>query len=284
MLPIGHTDAINSVSYSPDGKYIVTSSFDNGIKLWESRTGQLLYSKEGYEYSYASACFSNDGKYILFSRLNTQAFANDYAKILETSTGKILHSFTGKILSAKFSPDGKYLVAVSLDKTVKVWESLTGKLLYPLEAYTQYFDINNIVSFSNDSKYIATISLFDTTVKVWESSSGKLIHSLKGHTKKILSVSFSPDGKCITSTSRDTSIMVWDSYTGKLLHSLEGYSANFSPDGKYIVTESYGSTVKVWENYSGKLLYTLERQSDWNIFSANKKCKFSPDGKYIVTA
>ncbi|HOK23849.1 MAG TPA: WD40 repeat domain-containing protein, partial [Candidatus Hydrothermia bacterium] len=39
---MGHKDAVNSVCFSPDGKYIASGSDDNTIKLWEASTGKLV--------------------------------------------------------------------------------------------------------------------------------------------------------------------------------------------------------------------------------------------------
>ena len=94
---------------------------------------------------------------------------------------------TGKINSAFYSPDGKYIATASEDKTVKIWEIKSGKLLYDLTGHT-----DNVYSaeFSSDGTVITTISR-DKTVKTWDFKTGKLLHSslspLHSFTRAVLS-------------------------------------------------------------------------------------------------
>ncbi|MDJ0675673.1 MAG: AAA-like domain-containing protein, partial [Calothrix sp. MO_167.B42] len=191
-----------------------------------------------------------------------------------------LNDHTLRVYNANFSPNGKAIVTASKDKTAKVWDSSSGKLLKTLKGHTG--EVIN-AKFSPDAKAIVTASN-DTTAKVWDSSSGKLLKTLKGHTGEVYDAKFSPDGKAIVTASDDNTAKVWDSSSGKLLKTLKGhtgevYDAKFSPDGKAIVTASNDTTAKVWDSSSGKLLKTLNDHTG-EVYDA----KFSPDGKAIVTA
>jgi WD40 repeat protein len=189
--------------------------------------------------------------------------------------------------SARFSPDGKFVVTASDDKTAKIWETVSGKLIHNLEGHAKAVYSAQFSPACPDDpiggKYIVTAS-FDNTAKIWETVSGKLIHNLEGHAKAVSSAQFSPDGKYIVTASHDNTAKIWESSSGKLLTTLKGHkgylcSAQFSPDGKYIVTASCDSTAKIWECSTGKLLHTLVGHTNW-IYSA----QFSPDGKNIITA
>jgi WD40 repeat protein/serine/threonine protein kinase len=182
--------------------------------------------------------------------------------------------------SARFSPDGKRIITASGDKTAKVWDAASGKLLASLVGH---LDTVRSARFSPDGKRIVTASK-DKTAKVWDAASGKLLASLVGHTGSVNSAWFSSDGNRIITASGDKTAKVWDAANGKLLASLEGHtdwlnSANFSPDGNRIVTASGDKTAKVWDAANGKLLASLVGHIDY-VLSAN----FSPDGNRIVTA
>src|SRR2546423_9953656 len=60
ILPIGHTDQVNSAEFSADGRYVVTASNDNTAKIWETISGKLIYDLKGHTAYISSAEFSPD--------------------------------------------------------------------------------------------------------------------------------------------------------------------------------------------------------------------------------
>ncbi len=183
------------------------------------------------------------------------------------------------VSSASFSSDGRYILTGSSDKTAKVWDSLTGKVLRTFAGHTE--EVYS-ASFSGDGKRIVTGS-WDQTAKVWDALTGKEIITLSGHSGPVYSSSFSTDGKRILTSSKDKTAKVWDALTGKELLTLTGhtksvYSSAFSADGKRIVTGSFDKTAKVWDALTGKEILTLSGHTK-EVVSAS----FSPDGKRIVT-
>jgi WD40 repeat protein len=267
----GHTDVVNSVSFSPDGKTIATASGDNTVKLW-SVEGKQLLTFTGHTDVVNSVSFSPDGKTIATA-------SGDNTVKLWSVNGKQLLTLTGHtqgVNSVSFSPDGKTIATASRDKTIKLW-SVEGKQLLTLAGHTQGV---NSVSFSPDGKTIATASR-DKTIKLW-SVKGKQLLGLTGHTVGVNSVSFSPDGKMIASASFDNTIKLW-SVEGKQLQTLTGHtdgimSISFSPDGKMIASASFDNTIKLW-SVEGKQLQTFTGHS-----VGVNSVSFSPDGKTIASA
>ena len=276
-LPVGHTDNVTSAAFSPDGKTLVTASWDNTARLWDAASGKLLHTLEGHTSIVISAAFSPDGKRVVTA-------SGDYtARLWDASSGKLLHTLEGhtsNVESAAFSPDGKSVVTASEDKTARLWDAASGKLLHTLEGHTS---IVFSAVFSPDGKSLVTAS-DDYTARLWDASSGKLLHTLEGHTDRVYSAVFSPDGKTLVTASVDSTARLWDASSGKLLHTLEGHtdwvnSAAFSPDGKTVVTASADYTARLWDAASGKLLHTLEGHTYWVRSAA-----FSLDGKTLATA
>ncbi|MEH2036760.1 WD40 repeat domain-containing protein, partial [Nostoc sp.] len=60
----GHTDTVNSASFSPDGERIVTASSDNTARVWDM-TGNLVAELQGHTDTVNSASFSPDGERIV---------------------------------------------------------------------------------------------------------------------------------------------------------------------------------------------------------------------------
>jgi WD40 repeat protein len=270
-VSMGHPEAVISAVFSPDGKSILTASYDKTAKLWDL-SGKCLVTLSGHTSWVISAVFSPDGKYMLTGSVDKTA------KLWDLS-GKCLITLSGhsdRVYSAVFSPDGKSILTASGDITAKLWD-LSGKCLITFIGHSDYI---RSALFSPDGKSILTAS-WDKTAKLWDLS-GKCLVTLSGHSSSVYSAVFSPDGKYILTTSGDNEAKLWD-LSGKCLVTLAGhlvilYSAVFSPDGKSILTGSVDKTAKLWD-LSGKSLVTFFGHSDY-IRSA----LFSPDGKSILTA
>ncbi len=178
--------------------------------------------------------------------------------------------------SVAFSPDGTTLGSASDDKTIKLWNLVSGEEIRTIEGHSNWIWT---VAFSPDSKSLASGSA-DKTIKLWNLETGKLIRTLQGHSDGVTSVAFSPDGKTLASgsASKDKTIKLWNLETGKLIRTLEGHtngvpSVVFSPDGKTLASGSWDKTIKLWNLETGKLSRTLEGNAE-SILSV----AFAPDG------
>ena len=286
---IGHTGLVTSVSFSPDGKYICSGSYDTTVRLWDIETGNIIrtFNNDG---NVRSVSFSPDGKTICLGSLDNTV------KLWNVNTGEIIRTLTGHIrlvpsnvfsyghknfiTSVVFSPDpdGKYICSGSADNTVKLWYTETGANIRTLNGHTD--DVSSVV-FSPDGKYICSGSV-DKTVKLWETLTGDLIRTLSGHTSYVNSVSFSPDGKYICSGSYDETVKLWNVENGENIRTLSGHrhsviSVLFSPDGKFICSGSWDNTVKLWYTETGANIHTL------NGPTAVLSVAFSRDGEYICS-
>ncbi|WP_165841048.1 WD40 domain-containing protein [Larkinella punicea] len=280
VVPVGHTEDIHSLAYSPNGRYVLSGSVDRTLKLWEFGTGKLLRTFEGHLYSVNSAVFSRNGMYIL------SGSSDSTLKLWQVNTGKLVRTFEGHagwVTSVAFSPNGKLVLSGSDDKTIKLWDVNTGKLMQTFEGHA---DEVNSVAFSPNEKYIVSGSddyygSTDGTVKLWDVRTGTLIRMLKGHTDNVKSVAVSPDGKYIVSGSDDETLKLWQVTTGKLIQTFKGHAASvssvlFSQDGSQIVSLDDDNSVRFWEVPTGKLIRTFE-----TFFG--ESADLSPDGKYLVT-
>ncbi|MEM1241001.1 MAG: hypothetical protein AAGI45_14255 [Cyanobacteria bacterium P01_H01_bin.26] len=267
----GHSDWVNSVSFSPDGQTIATASNDSTVKLWD-RSGRELQTLEGHSGQVWSVSFSPDGQTI------ATASTDSTVKLWDRSGRELqtLQGHSGSVWSVRFSPDGQTIATASDDSTVKLWDR-SGRELQTLQGHSGTV---LSVSFSPDGQTIATASN-DSTVKLWDRS-GRELQTLQGHSGTVWSVSFSPDGQTIATASTDSTVKLWD-HSERELQTLQGHpdwvrSMRFSPDGQTIATASDDHTVKLWDR-SGRELQTLEGHSG-SVLSVN----FSPDGQTIATA
>ena len=132
-----------------------------------------------------------------------------------------LEGHSSSVYSVAFSQDGKIVASGSVDKTIRLWDTATGKSLQTLEGHSGYVFS---VAFSQDGKMVASGS-YDKTIRLWDTATGKSLQMLEGHSSYVSSVAFSQDGKIVASGSSDKTIRLWDTTTGKSLQTLEGRSS-----------------------------------------------------------
>jgi WD40 repeat protein len=128
----GHSGVVNSVKYSPDGANIVSASGDNTVRVWSVATGGCVQTLEGHSIGVYYAEYSPDGTNIV------SAGADHTVKIWNVETGECVQTLgipfpdpageghANTVRSVKYSPDGKIIVSVSMDSTIKVWNATTG--------------------------------------------------------------------------------------------------------------------------------------------------------------
>ncbi|EXL39405.1 hypothetical protein FOCG_17986 [Fusarium oxysporum f. sp. radicis-lycopersici 26381] len=188
-----------------------------------------------------------------------------------------LEGHDGPVFSVAFSADGQRLASGSNDRTVKVWDAVTGACVQTLEGHGGSV---NSVAFSADDQHLASGS-YDT-IKVWDAVTGACGQTLEGHGGSVNSVAFSADGQHLVSGSYNT-IKVWDAVKGACVQTLEGHgglvnSVAFSADSQYLASGSDDGTVKVWDAAIGACMQTLEGHGG----SVNSVA-FSADGQYLAS-
>ena len=139
---------------------LASGSFDNTVKLWDARSGDLLRTLEDHGEWVWSVAFDPQGS-ILASGSDDQT-----VKLWDARSGQPLRSLEGhggRVYSVAFDPQGSTLASGSSDNTVKLWGSQSGKLLRTLEGHTGYV-IG--VAFSPDGQLFASQSS-DQTIRLW---------------------------------------------------------------------------------------------------------------------
>ena len=114
----GHDNLVISVNFSPDGKTLVSGSWDKTIKLWNVETGKEIRTLKGHDELVRSVNFSPDGKTLVSGSLDKTI------KLWNVETGEEIRTLKGHdsyLSSVNFSPDGKTLVSGSDDNTIKLW-------------------------------------------------------------------------------------------------------------------------------------------------------------------
>jgi len=182
----GHTSAIISVAFSPEGDQVLTGSTDASAILWDL-SGHALQSFSGHTGVVLSVTFSPNGEYVLTG-------SNDDTAILWNLQGQALQSFSGHtdaVVSVAFSPDGNRVLTGSYDNTAILWD-LSGQAVQTFGGHTAAV---LSVAFSQNGKHVLTGSRDDTAI-LWDLS-GQAVQTFGGHKGFVMAVAFSTDGKYI---------------------------------------------------------------------------------------
>ncbi|HEY9768843.1 MAG TPA: caspase family protein [Coleofasciculaceae cyanobacterium] len=254
-----HTEPVNRISISSDGKLIATATIDSKIHIW-SKEGILQQTLNGHT-----------GE-VLDIKFMPGEIKSDYYQLISTGVDKtvriwqVFNRYSNQnetIYSIAFSPIiNNTFATADWNGKIKIWRNYpdgTPKLIRTLAGHQ---DTISQIKYSPDGKLIASAS-WDKTIKLWDAENGKLIDSLIGHQDGVNSIAFSPDSQTLISGSEDRTIKIWNiTNQPKLSQTLTGHTdsikaVTISPDGRLIASAGYDNTIKLW-TLAGKLLQTID--------------------------
>lgn len=316
----GHTKDISAAKFSWDGKYIVTKSYDNTVRVWDVTTGSCLHTITDRFYG-EILNFTPDSNYLFLSK---QFGGIDLWSIPEKKKLNNLPNHVGTYSTMEFSPDGEY-AAFSVKSSINIMKKPFRSVILVLRPDDpSIWDVTSL-SFSNDNKLLVA-GYLTGSVCIWDLSNGKSINQVNNLGRQLVgSACFSPDGKYFGAALWSDSIAcVWETSSGELVHKFKANKQmvfiKYSPDGKYIMTYAYDKILKLWSAEDGRpylelpILYPkiekirfIDTLNQAMILSAdnsirfwdfsngellpdsirhtgNEKCaQVSPDGKYVIT-
>ncbi len=286
----GSESYVHDVTFSPDGRWLATASWDGAVRLWSvedpSADPQVL---RGHENRVMDIAFSPDGEWLASAGGDHLVWlwsVND-----PRTKSVILHGHEDLVWSLAFSPDGRWLATASQDTTVRVWD-VRNPQAEPM-VLRGHGDTVRAVAFSPDGRWLVTASL-DATARLWDLSSengsdGSTPQAilLEGHTDAIVVADFSPDGRWLATGSWDSTVRLWDMYAPEAESLVLGDQAAmdivtamaFSPDGGWLAVGSGDHDVRLWQvSEAGLPPMTLKGHED-----IIESMAFSPDGKWLAT-
>ena len=295
---ISHAGIIGSLAFDADGSHLVSGDWNGLVKVWDTRTRQLLRTFEKNLYGVNAVAFSPSGKEIVVGGKDYWGF-----KLIEAASGRTIQSFKGtegEILSVAFSPDGKRLASGDGKNRAKIWDVASGALLFDLGGHSESV---YSVAFSADGTQLLTAG-FDKSIRVWDVATGKAVRSLTGppvwqYIKKLSghgpdrdedifrSIAVSPDGKWAVSGSwgHVRNVKLWDIANAKLLREVEGQpqsviGVGFSADGTRLFAAGEYGKIVIWDATTGKVTRTLEPRAEGSPLYA---VAMSPKGDVLAT-
>lgn len=306
----GHSDRIFELLFSPDSKYLASSSYDNSVKIWDMDSKSKTFAQCIYNFNRApcSLTFSPCGKYLALGDYNIYILDLDRNNRTFKQCIHTIYNGFG-IETLLFSPCGRYLISGNYDGFIKIWSINNNEFTHIHSAHRihgGHRDTVYALVFSPCGKYLVSGG-GDHNIKIWNmdirsNEFMKCIHTIDsnndGHLGWVNALVFSPCGKYLISSSLDQTIKIWDigSISKAFVRCIatidNGHKAlSFSPCGKYFVSAcSIENIIKIWKiDTTSKDLVRCIHSIDkgYHRFGLSPFClgqyiSFSPCGKYLA--
>ncbi|XP_067032420.1 notchless protein homolog 1-like isoform X1 [Acropora muricata] len=277
----GHSEAVISVAFSPDGRYLASGSGDTTVRFWDVNTETPHFTCKGHNHWILHIAWSPDGKKL------ASGCKNGEIRLWNPTTGKqIGQVFKGHLqwitcLSWQplhSNPDCRLLASSSKDATIKIWDVVLGHLLRTLSSH-----IKSVTCIRWGGEGLIYSSSQDRTIKVWKADDGVLCRTLQGHAHWVNYLALNTDYVLRTGSfdpskgEKDEFITESNELKDK---ALQRYLQARGGKRERLVSGSDDFTLFLWDPEESK--NPLARMTGHQALI--NQVSFSPDGRLIASA
>lgn len=245
---VGHKDAVAAASFSPDGKQVVTGSFDKSIKLWDLESLKEIKTFDGHTDMVLSVLFGPDGTKLL------SGSQDQTAKLWELTPPKELRSLPAAPAPLRAliqSPSGAVLASAADDGVIRLFEAATGNPIRDLTGHTGPVLAG---TFSADSARLYTTGS-DRTMRVWEVGTGNQLAVLEVGTQPATAIGVLPKEEAAFTGDATGQVRRWNLPVSPI-RSLAGHGAAITkvkthPNGTQLLSIGADNTIHLHDLASG---------------------------------
>jgi WD40 repeat protein/CubicO group peptidase (beta-lactamase class C family) len=214
----GHTDLVNAVAFTANGRRALSCSNDGTLRLWDVRSGRWLRKFQGHAGPVNTFAVSADGKRLV------SGGADGTVRLWDVESGLEVRTFDGEhdgtVIGVALSPDGRLALSGGRDRTLRLWDVTTGQ---EVRRFADQPTAVTAVAFSPDGRRALSAggSLhtedgpgwspagFDNCLRLWDVATGRELCRFEGHEDALTSAAFTPDGYHALSGSCDATVRLW---------------------------------------------------------------------------
>ena len=273
----GHTDWVNAVAITPDGRRAISASSDHTLRVWDLGSGQSVRTLAGHAGPVNALAITPDG------HCAVSASSDWTLRVWDLESGqsvRTLAGHTGWVTAVVVTPDGRRAISGSADHTLRMWDLARGLSVRALEGHTN--SVTAVVLMPDGCCAISGSP--DQTLRVWDLKSGQSVRTLAGHTDWVTAVAVTPNGRRAISGSADHTLRMWDLDSRQSAQAVAGQTDSITavvlmPDGRRIALVSDYHLLHMLDLEDGKLLRALAGHADWVTAIA-----VTPDGRRALSA
>lgn len=248
-----HGDAIGDVAFTPDGRYLLSSAYDDQLILWDVATGAVIWRALNPTGDPNLLNISPDGS------LAAAGTEEGVVTLWDMASGKLVGELAGhdpawQVLPVVFSSDGRWLASGSETGEVILWDVHTQSLRRHIQVID---DVLFSLAFSPDGQTLAAAGK-SGSIWLFDADTGALVGELPGLPDWVFAVTFSPNGSKLLAGSRDGAVLVWDvasQQRQQTLYGEEGWPLNVAFVDENTAVASYNNgNLRVWDLADGRQL------------------------------
>jgi WD40 repeat protein len=261
------------LAFNPTGEMLVSASYDDSVRFWNVKTGKKHILNDVF-----AVAFSPNNKILATS-------SQEQTILQKVNTEQSIHLLQGhqnKGFALCFLTEERYLVSVSLDRTLRIWDTDSGVTMRVLQVPQAGIGVGSGIATHKEQIFSAS---FDGTVRRWDSLHRQQVIDLPSEPT---STAIAPDGKSVMVGFANGTLRLYSLFNNSLLWEHKKDDLNkkimdlaFNTEGNLLASASFDSTAKLWQIQGSKL---KEQQTFTEHKEAIHAVAFSPDSKTLATA
>jgi WD40 repeat protein len=281
----GHTGQVTALAATPDGRWLISASYDHTIRLWDMNAA-----------AEATVDIVMEPKQQARKRVNGKPVENPPAlKVEQVTKARVLDVHKDWVRGLALAADGTRLLTGDDRGLAVLWEIPEGKELRRwqvpgwLQGVALSVDSKRAVTCEHANRY----AQFKDAVKLWDLTTGELMLDATKSCSAAQVAALSPDGALLAAgqggENDGARIQLVEAATGKKLREWAGHKYGvtgilFHPDGKHLLSCGRDTTVRVWQVSDGKQVAALGKPRGGQFTDFIYALALAPDQQTLATA